>query len=109
MARNSREAIESFQLRVTDTDGWKVASDGILARNKGFQPHQLVCAFTNSPDSPAETISPLYPRVSKKLRGRARSSMEMQYGGLGSAFDEAATELNLLMRDFDTQQLYNWL
>ncbi len=98
--------MDAFDLRVTDTDKWKVAADGILARNKGLQPWRLVCRRTSEPDNPAETS---YPRASKTLQSRVHAAVSEQYHGLGEAFVEAGTELNLFMRDANLSDLYRWL
>lgn len=83
---------------------------GILARNKGLEPQNLVCNL----QSPAsfrefEENSALWPRPSKTLRSFYRTEMQKSYSGLGSSYVTVATELALLIADSDSNVVADWL
>ena len=97
---------------------------GILGRNKGLLPKELVYDFDDRlkfsrgipRDDAGTTISTVLeeessfkPRPNKVMRSYYRRAMEEQYGGLGKPFVEAATELALIILDCTAGALRAWL
>lgn len=83
---------------------------GILARNKGLEPHRLVCNLRTQPRIRTfEENSLLWPRPSKTLRSFYNAEMHKSFSGLGDSFVLAATELALLIADSNPSNLADWL
>ena len=86
-----------------------VTAMGILGRNKGLQPWNLVYSSDPQICSLLESSSTWTPRPSKVLRSFYRQSLWSQYHGLGDAFVDAAVELALLTLDIPYRSLNQWL
>lgn len=102
----------SFQPKLKNgVDGRALClAHGILARNKGLEPHRLVCNLNNQPRLRAfEENSALWPRPSKALRSFYHSEMKKSFSGLGENYVNAATELALLLADSHSTILSDWL
>lgn len=83
---------------------------GILARNKGLEPHRLVCNLqTPSRLRDFEETSSLWPRPAKTLRSLYHAEMSKAFCVLGETFVIAATELALLLADSKAAIIADWL
>ena len=82
---------------------------GILGRNKGLQPKNLVFNMSRAVSSSMEDFGTWAPRPNKVLRSYYMSTLRGQYGGLGQAYVDAATELALLLMDVPPQAIAAWL
>jgi hypothetical protein len=83
---------------------------GILARNKGLEPWNLVCNLgLKSSFRDFEENSAQWPRPAKTLRGVYRAEFERTFSLLGDAFVTAATELALLLADTSDELVEDWL
>lgn len=102
----------NFQPRLKNgVDGRPLClAHGILARNKGLEPHRLVCNLQTQPDlREFEENSALWPRPSKTLRSFYHAEMYKSFSGLGTSYVIAATELALLIADSDLMTVADWL
>lgn len=102
----------NFQPRLKNgVDGRPLClAHGILARNKGLEPHQLVCNLqTQNSIREFEENSALWPRPSKTLRSFYHDEMSKSFSGLGTSYVIAATELALLIADSDLMTVTDWL
>ena len=82
---------------------------GILGRNKGLQPKNLVFNMSRAVSTSMEDFGAWAPRPNKVLRSYYMSTLKAQYGGLGQAYVDAATELALLLMDVPPEALAAWL
>ncbi|OCK95660.1 uncharacterized protein K441DRAFT_71037 [Cenococcum geophilum 1.58] len=83
---------------------------GILARNKGLEPWNLVCNLNlKSSFRDFEENSVQWPRPAKTLRGVYRAEFERTFSLLGNAYVTAATELALLLADTSDDLVEDWL
>jgi len=82
---------------------------GILGRNKGLKPWELVFNMTKSISTSLENKSTWRPRPAKTLRSYYHKTLQDVYGGLGEAFVNAAVELCLLLMDADEHAVRAWL
>lgn len=83
---------------------------GILARNKGLEPWNLVCNLNlKSTFRDFEENSVQWPRPAKTLRGVYRAEFERTFSLLGNAYVTAATELALLLADTSDDLVEDWL
>ncbi|KAJ5930338.1 hypothetical protein N7466_005831 [Penicillium verhagenii] len=82
---------------------------GILGRNKGLKPKNIVFKMTSSISPGLEQKSAWRPRPSKTLRSYYKKALEAQYGGLGEDFVSAAVELSLILMDADEPAIAAWL
>lgn len=83
---------------------------GILSRNKGLDPHSLVCNLEGPERLRAfEENSTLWPRPSKTLRSFYHAEMSKYFSGLGTSYVRAATELALLLADSRSTTTMDWL
>ena len=83
---------------------------GILARNKGLEPHRLVWNLKDPTKlRQFEENSALWPRSSKTMRSCYLSEMSKVFCGLGDNYVRAATELALLLADSESATVIDWL
>ena len=83
---------------------------GILARNKGLEPWNLVCNLNlKNSFRDFEENSVQWPRPAKTLRGVYRTEFERTFSLLGDAYVTAATELALLLADTSDDLVEDWL
>jgi len=83
---------------------------GILARNKGLEPWNLVCNLDRSGSLRMfEENSIQWPRPSKTLRNVYRAEFAGTFSLLGDAYVTAATELALLLADTSDELIEDWL
>lgn len=82
---------------------------GILGRNKGLQPKNLVFKMSRAVSTAMEDFGTWAPRPNKVLRSYYMNTLKGQYGGLGQAYVDAATELALLLMDIPPQATAAWL
>jgi hypothetical protein len=97
---------------------------GILGRNKGLAPSQLVFDIydrrkkekgivrsdpTHKVTSELEATSAWYPRPNKVMRSFYQKAMEDQYSGLGPEFVGVAVELALILLDCPANATWQWL
>jgi len=97
---------------------------GILGRNKGLHPHDLVFDHDDSLKkshglvrsgsnariaATLENTSSWSPRPNKVLRSYYEQAMFQQYSGLGGAYVGAATELALIFMDTPPNMTQIWL
>jgi hypothetical protein len=83
---------------------------GILARNKGLQPWNLVCNLdVNKSLNIFEENSVQWPRPAKTLRSIYRAEFARTFSLLGDAYVTAATELALLLADTSDDLVEDWL
>ena len=82
---------------------------GILGRNKGLQPKNLVFNMSRAVSTSMEDFGTWAPRPNKVLRSYYMSTLKAQYGTLGDAYVDAATELALLLMDVPSEALAAWL
>jgi hypothetical protein len=82
---------------------------GILGRNKGLKPADLVFNLDRSLSTHLENHSAWYPRPAKTLRSYYRKLATEVYGGLGDAFVSAAIELSLILMDASPTAIRAWL
>ncbi|KAL2043598.1 hypothetical protein N7G274_003905 [Stereocaulon virgatum] len=82
---------------------------GILGRNKGLQPKNLVFNMSRAISTSMEDSSTWAPRPNKVLRSYYMSTLRSQYSGLGPAYIDAATELALLLMDIPPLATAAWL
>jgi hypothetical protein len=97
---------------------------GILGRNKGLAPFQLVFdvhdrrknergVVRSDPKykvtTEIETTSSWFPRPNKVMRSFYQKSMEEQYSGLGAEFVSVAVELALILLDCPPTAARQWL
>ncbi|KAG1857110.1 hypothetical protein F4604DRAFT_2039688 [Suillus subluteus] len=88
-------------------DGQPVClAHGILARNKGLEPHTFILGLN---PGTLEEKCVQWPRPSKVLRTYYREEMNAAYGGLGPIFVDVATELALLLADSSHSLIEDWL
>ena len=81
----------------------------ILGRNKGLQPKNLVFNMSRAVSIGMENFGTWAPRPNKVLRSYYMNTLKGQYGGLGQAYVDAATELTLLLMDIPPQATAAWL
>jgi hypothetical protein len=87
-----------------------VLAYGILARNKGPKPWNLVCNLqTQKSMRIFEENCRQWPRPSKSLRSIYRTEMHRTFYLLGDSFVTAATELALLFADTEFDVIEDWL
>ena len=87
-----------------------VLAYGILARNKGPKPWNLLCNLqTQRSMRLFEENCRQWPRPSKSLRSIYRTEMHRTFYLLGDAFVTAATELALLLADTEFDVIEDWL
>ncbi|KAG1814417.1 uncharacterized protein BJ212DRAFT_370850 [Suillus subaureus] len=99
--------LQSFPLTSSGHDGQPVClAHGILARNKGLQPHTFILGLN---PGRLEQKCVQWPRPSKVLRTYYREEMNAAYGGLGPTFVDVATELALLLADSSHSLIEDWL
>ncbi|KAJ3335915.1 UAA transporter [Gonapodya sp. JEL0774] len=85
-------------------------ASGILGRNKGLEPHKLLCALANHHwRNMVEEISVWKPRSAKVRRSLCREYMRGGFSGLGEQYIEAAAELAILIEDVPQRKLVEWL
>lgn len=102
-----KRLLQSSPLTSSGHDGQPVClAHGILARNKGLQPHTFILSL-NSGRLEQKCIQ--WPRPSKVLRTYYHEEMNAAYGGLGPEFVEAATELALILADSSHSLIEDWL
>lgn len=82
---------------------------GILGRNKGLKPWELVFKMEKKISTSLENRSAWRPRPAKTLRSYYEKTIETMYGGLGQNFVRAAVELSLLLMDVDEPAIATWL
>ena len=82
---------------------------GILGRNKGLQPKNLVFNTSRAVSTSMEEFGTWAPRPNKVLRSYYASTLKAQYSGLGQAYVDAATELALLMMGVPPRAIAAWL
>lgn len=82
---------------------------GVLGRNKGLDPKDLLFKMTRGVSSSMENNSTWSPRPSKVLRSYYQDTMHKQYHGLGEEFVAAAVELALLFMDVPNRAASAWL
>ena len=82
---------------------------GILGRNKGLRPWQLVFKINRAISASLENKSAWRPRPAKTLRSYYKKTLDTVYGGLGSDFVSAAVELSLVLTDADEPAVAAWL
>ena len=82
---------------------------GILGRNKGLNPSNLVFNTSKDVANGMENFGTWAPRPNKVLRSYYSKALEQQYGGLGKSYVGAATELALLMMDVPPAAIWAWL
>lgn len=82
---------------------------GILGRNKGLKPGQLVFKMTRQISSSLEQKSTWRPRPSKTLRSYYWKTLDAQYHGLGEEYVDAAVELSLILMDAYEPAIATWL
>ena len=97
---------------------------GILGRNKGLAPFQLVFDIydrrkkergiirsdpTRKVTGELEATSVWYPRPNKVMRSFYQKAMEDQYSGLGPEFVGVAVELALILLDCPPEVTLQWL
>jgi len=97
---------------------------GILGRNKGLAPSQLVFDIhdrrkreknivrsdpTHKVTGELEATSAWYPRPNKVMRSFYQKAMEDQYSGLGPEFVDVAVELALVLLDCPSNVTWQWL
>ncbi|KAL9104852.1 MAG: hypothetical protein Q9163_000238 [Psora crenata] len=82
---------------------------GVLGRNKGLSPKQLVFHTSRAVTTGMENFGTWAPRPNKVLRSYYAKALQEQYGGLGEAYVSAATELALLFMDVPPAATASWL
>ncbi|KAH0536653.1 hypothetical protein FGG08_006479 [Glutinoglossum americanum] len=82
---------------------------GILGRNKGLTPWQLVFKMNKNISTSLEGGSAWSPRPAKTLRSYYVKTLDTIYGGLGPDFVSAAVELSLILLDADGPAVAAWL
>ncbi|KAH7151007.1 hypothetical protein DER46DRAFT_638731 [Fusarium sp. MPI-SDFR-AT-0072] len=82
---------------------------GILGRNKGFKPRNLVFNMNKALSTQLENDSTWYPRPAKTLRSYYQKLLEDIYGGLGNPFVCVAIELSLILMDASPTAVASWL
>lgn len=82
---------------------------GILGRNKGLKPVDLVFKMDKEISTSLENKSAWRPRPAKTLRSYYHTLLQTIFGRLGESFVNAAVELCLLLMDADEHALYEWL
>jgi hypothetical protein len=82
---------------------------GILGRNKGLRPWQLVFKVDKATSTSLEGGSAWSPRPAKTLRSYYQKTLDNIYGGLGPNFVSAAVELSLILMDADEPAIAAWL
>ena len=82
---------------------------GILGRNKGLQPKNLVFNMSRAVSTSMEDSGTWAPRPNKVLRSYYMATLKAQYSGLGQAYVDAATELALLLMDIPAHATAAWL
>jgi len=82
---------------------------GILGRNKGLRPKELVFNMTGRVSISLEQRSTWRPRPAKTLRSYYHRTLEAIFGGLGESYVLAAVELCLLLMDADHHAVTEWL
>lgn len=82
---------------------------GILGRNKGLKPENLVFNMNRTLSTQLENDSAWYPRPSKALRSYYQKLLEDIYGGLGTPFVSVAMEFSLILMDASTTAVASWL
>ncbi|KAG2101860.1 uncharacterized protein F5147DRAFT_581383 [Suillus discolor] len=99
--------LRSSPLTSSGHDGQPVClAHGILGRNKGLEPYSFILGLN---PGKFEEKCVQWPRPSKVLRTYYREEMNAAYGGLGSVFVDAATELALLLADSSHSLIEDWL
>lgn len=102
--------LKSFPVTVDGYDGKGLTTAmGILGRNKGPKPRELVFKMDTEVSSHMENFSTWRPRPAKVLRSFYHKTLSAQYGGLGSEFVSAAVELALLLADVPYWAVDKWL
>ncbi|KAF5648952.1 hypothetical protein F52700_771 [Fusarium sp. NRRL 52700] len=82
---------------------------GILGRNKGLKPRNLIFNMNRALSAQLENHSTWYPRPAKTLRSYYQKLLEDIYGGLGTPFVYAAVELSLILMDASSTAVASWL
>jgi hypothetical protein len=82
---------------------------GILGRNKGLRPRQLVFKMNPDISTRLESRSAWRPRPAKTLRTYYEKTLDTIYGRLGSDFVSAAVELSMILMDADEPAIAAWL
>jgi hypothetical protein len=82
---------------------------GILGRNKGLRPRDIVFKMTSSISTGLEQKSAWRPRPAKTLRSYYNRSLDTQFSGLGRDFVSVAVELSLILTDADEPAVAAWL
>ena len=102
-----------LQSRPFTTDGYAgeglCLAMGILGRNKGVNPKQLVFRMNRDISTAMESQSTWYPRPYKVLRSYYMVTLQNQYSYLGPDFVAAAVELALLLMDVRRKAVAAWL
>ena len=95
----------------TGLDGNAIClAHGILARNKGLQPSELICNLESKNSFGAfEEHSMFWPRPGKTLRSVYRVEFDRNFSLLGRSYVTAATELALLLIDIKAELIEDWL
>lgn len=102
--------LSSYPVTVDGYDGKGLATAmGILGRNKGLDPKRLVFKMSSAVSAHMENSSTWRPRPAKVLRSFFNKTLADQYGGLGTDFVAAATELALLLADMPYWAVDHWL
>ncbi|PNP85357.1 hypothetical protein FNYG_01186 [Fusarium nygamai] len=82
---------------------------GILGRNKGLKPGNLVFNMNRELSTQLENDSTWYPRPSKTLRSYYQKLLDDIYGSLGTSFVCVAMELSLILMDASSTAVASWL
>ncbi|KAI9782490.1 MAG: hypothetical protein M1839_004976 [Geoglossum umbratile] len=82
---------------------------GILGRNKGLEPKNLVFKMPRGLSTFMENNSTWKPRPAKVNRSYYRKPRDGQYGGISDDFVNAAVELSLLLMDMPHWAIEEWL
>ena len=82
---------------------------GILGRNKGLSPRNLVFNAGGGVTGSLENFGTWAPRPNKVLRSYYWKVMDQQYSGLGPSYVAAATETALLIKDISHSAMKAWL
>ncbi|KAI7831368.1 hypothetical protein BC939DRAFT_184315 [Gamsiella multidivaricata] len=88
----------SYSLINVDEKKWMFVAGGIVSRNKGLYPKELIYGLSAGTDE-VETTSKWRPRSAKTSRSQYDAESKTQFSGLGSAFCSAVVEIALLMQD----------
>ncbi|KAF9429708.1 hypothetical protein BGZ76_001133 [Entomortierella beljakovae] len=97
----------SFSLINVDEMKWMFVAGGIVSRNKGLYPKDLIYGLNAEAmlTDEVETTSKWRPRPSKTSRSKYAEESGTQFSGLGPSFCAAVVEIALLMQDIPNNVL----